>query len=296
MEQDLATARRDVETQTALATKAAAEANQLKKTPDASSADLGKSLQQERDRASALEQDLAAARRDVETQTAVAAKAAAEANQLKAADSGSADLRKSLQQEHERASRLEQDLATARQDVETQTARAANEAAQLQRATESSAAELRQSLEGDGAGQLERDLALARSVTPTPSMIPADQIITQHEAEAAKPVAAKEAAVADARASAQSEDATEVTRLVAYARVLLGRGDIGSARIVLQHATEMGSAQASFTLAETYDPVILSKWGTYGTRGDAKRALDLYAQALAGGIKEAKERADALHR
>ena len=87
-----------------------------------------------------------------------------------------------------------------------------------------------------------------------------------------------------------------MTRLVAYARVLLGRGDIGSARIVLQRATEMGSAQASFTLAETYDPVILSKWGTYGTRGDAKRALDLYAQALAGGIKEAKERADALHR
>src|SRR6516164_2637901 len=72
-----------------------------------------------------LEQDVAAARRDVETQTALATKAAAEANQLKAADSGSADLRKSLQQERDRASRLEQDLATARQDVETQTALAA---------------------------------------------------------------------------------------------------------------------------------------------------------------------------
>jgi hypothetical protein len=58
----------------------------------------------------------------------------------------------------------------------------------------------------------------------------------------------------------------------------------------------MGDAQASFALAETYDPLILAKWGTYGTRGDAKRALDLYAKALAGGIKEAMERSDALRR
>jgi hypothetical protein len=58
----------------------------------------------------------------------------------------------------------------------------------------------------------------------------------------------------------------------------------------------MGSAQAIFTLAETYDPLILSKWGTYGTRGDATRALDYYARALAGGIQEAKERSDALNR
>ena len=78
--------------------------------------------------------------------------------------------------------------------------------------------------------------------------------------------------------------------------MLLGRGDIGSARNLLQRASEMGDAQASFTLAETYDPLILSKWGTYGTLGDAKRALDLYARAFAGGINEAKERSDALRR
>jgi hypothetical protein len=36
-----------------------------------------------------------------------------------------AELQKSLQLERERASKLEQDLATARRDVETQTARAA---------------------------------------------------------------------------------------------------------------------------------------------------------------------------
>jgi septal ring factor EnvC (AmiA/AmiB activator) len=304
LEQDLAAARRDVETQTALATKAGAEASQLKKTADAGSADLRKSLQQEHDRASRLEQDLAAARRDVETQTALATKAGAEASQLKkTADAGTADLRQSLQQEHDRASRLEQDLAAARRDVETQTAlatKARAEASQLKKTGDAGTAELRQSLqqERERAAQLERDLALARSKAPSPSIIATDRINAQHEAETAKPVAAEQTAVADAHGDARSEAeaSAEIARLVAYARVLVDRGDIGSARIVLQRAADMGNAQASFALAETYDPFILSKWGTYGTRGDAKRALDLYAKALAGGIKEAKDRSDALHR
>jgi hypothetical protein len=55
LEQDLAAARRDVETQTALAAKADAEASQLKKTADAGTADVRRSLQLERDRASKLE-------------------------------------------------------------------------------------------------------------------------------------------------------------------------------------------------------------------------------------------------
>jgi TPR repeat protein len=78
--------------------------------------------------------------------------------------------------------------------------------------------------------------------------------------------------------------------------MLLGQGDIGSARIVLERAADTGSAQASFALAETYDPLVLPKWGTYGTRGDASKAQTLYAKAQAGGIKEAKERFEALRR
>lgn len=35
--------------------------------------------------------------------------------------------------------------------------------------------------------------------------------------------------------------------------------DIGAARLVLERAVEMGSAQANFALAETYDPSILAK-------------------------------------
>jgi len=65
---------------------------------------------------------------------------------------------------------------------------------------------------------------------------------------------------------------------------------------VLERAVEMGSAQASFSLAETFDPLILAKWGTYGTRGDAIKAKDLYAKADAAGIQEAKARFEALRR
>jgi TPR repeat protein len=119
---------------------------------------------------------------------------------------------------------------------------------------------------------------------------------TRFEAHA-KPIA-DQVTVADALGKSQPnpEDAAEAARLVARASVLLGRGDIGAARSVLERAAETGSAQASFTLAETYDPFILPKWGTYGTRGDATKARDLYAKAEAGGIKEAKERFDALRR
>jgi septal ring factor EnvC (AmiA/AmiB activator) len=363
LEQDLAAARRDVETQTALVAKAGADAGQVKKTADAGVADSQKSLQQERDRAAQLEQDLAAARRDVETQTALAAKTGAEASELKkTADAGLADSQKSLQQERARAGRLEQDLAAARSDVETQTAlavkagdevaqlkqaaekglpelrqslqqeqdkakrlaeelgtahariyafeaqerqtalaaKAGDEASQLKQAAESTSAELRKSLqqERDRAAQVERDLAsaLPQKNVP-PQSIPTGGQVTLREAEAAKPAAAEQAALLNARADAQPkvEDA-EVARLVVRARALIGRGDIGSARIVLQRAADAGNALACFTLAETYDPLMLSKWGTYGTRSDATKAHDLYARAQAGGIKEAKERLDALRR
>jgi hypothetical protein len=156
LEQDLATARRDVDTQIALAAKAADKASQLKKTADDGKADFQKSLQQERDRASKLEQDLATARLDVETQTALAAKAAHEVSQLK-----KTVLQKSLQQERYRASKLERNLATARRDVETQTAlaaKAADEASQLKKTV------LQKFLQQDRdpASKLEQDLATAR--------------------------------------------------------------------------------------------------------------------------------------
>jgi hypothetical protein len=307
LERDLASARRDVETQTALAAKASDESTQLKQAAESGTAELQKSLQQERERAERLELDLAGARRDVETQTALAAKASDESTQLKqAAESGTAELQKSLQQERERAERLERDLASARRDVETQTAlaaKASEEATRLKQVAEQGSTELRRSLqqERDRAEGLESDLAFARRVKNAPA---APGVVTVGEEAQdkqfhayAKPNA-DQVTVADTRGEPQPnpEGAADLAKLMALASVLLGRGDIGAARIVLQRAVETGSAQASFTLAETYDPLILPKWGTYGPRGDAAKARDFYARAETGGIKEAKERFDALRR
>jgi chromosome segregation ATPase len=140
LEQDLTAARRGVETQR----KAGDEAGQLNQAADGRAAELRRSMQ--RDQAQRLERDLATARRDVEPQTALAGKASAEATRLKqAAESGTSELRKSLQQERERAERLAQDLAAARRDVETQTAlaaKASDESTQLKQAAESGTTEL----------------------------------------------------------------------------------------------------------------------------------------------------------
>jgi TPR repeat protein len=91
-----------------------------------------------------------------------------------------------------------------------------------------------------------------------------------------------------------SDEGAAIEKLVARASALLGQGDIGSARIVLERAAESGSTKATFALAETYDPLILPKWGTFGTRGDVDKARELYGKAEAGGNKQAKQRLNAL--
>jgi TPR repeat protein len=101
-------------------------------------------------------------------------------------------------------------------------------------------------------------------------------------------------AVGEPPKAAEAQGSAEAAKLIARASALLGQGNIGAARIVLELAAESGNAQASFMLAETYDPVILSAWGTYGTRGEAAKAREHYAKAHTGGIREAKDRLDAL--
>jgi len=56
------------------------------------------------------------------------------------------------------------------------------------------------------------------------------------------------------------------------------------------HAQSNGIAGKSPQLAQAK-----TNRGTYGTRGDANKARDLYTMAEAGGIKEAKARFEALH-
>ena len=126
--------------------------------------------------------------------------------------------------------------------------------------------------------QLERDLASARSKdnVVAPSIAVTDRINTQTEFAAAKPIPTEQAVVEETRtaeAPTKAENAAGSREFDGVrANVLLGRGDIGSARTCFSAPPKWAMPRQAFALAETYDPLTLSKWGTYGTRGDAKRA------------------------
>lgn len=47
---------------------------------------------------------------------------------------------------------------------------------------------------------------------------------------------------------------------------------------MLERAWQTGSVQATFSVAETYDPV--AKWRSYGTRGDAINAQESLLRRL----------------
>ena len=244
-------------------------------------------LQEERARAAALASELAMARREIEANTAQLTKARDDAAQFKqTAERMAAE----QQKERESAEALPRELAMARREIEANAAqltKARDDAAQFRQIAERTTAELQQ--ERDKAKPLSRELTMAQraidaraALEPTPN-----SLITQT-------TQAVEAAAPAQPAAAEAQSNSEAARLMARASTLLARGNIGAARIVLERAAETGSAQATFMLAETYDPVILSKWRTYGTRGEATKARELYAKAQAGGIEEAKNRLDAL--
>jgi hypothetical protein len=268
---ELATAQREIETQAALFRKASDETEQLKRSEAAKSA---RSLGQEREKTAALTQEAAAARQEL--------------------TASMTQHRQALDEERAGRAALWSELAAAQREIETQAAqlrKASDETGQLKQAAESTIAALRQSLqqERDRTAAMARDLESARRTI--------DVRVTSEPAassEISKAAGAVEVAATAQPAAAEAQGSPEGKRLIARASALLGQGDIGAARIVLERATETGSAQASFMLAETYDPGILSAWGTYGTRGEVTKAREFYARAHAGGIAAAKDRFIAL--
>ncbi len=288
---ELAEVRRDFDTRMTSSSKASEEAVQFARMQEAMTAALQRSFEEERSRSAALASELATARRDLGTRAASSSNAVDELAQLRKTTEGTtAELRQSLQQGREKVSALASELATARRDLETRAAASSNaveELAQLRKTTEGTTAELRQSLQQER----EKVAALAPDLESTKRMSGALQSpgpTSSGENGQTKPVAAERPVTPAVQGD------PEAVGLMARAKVLLAQGNIGAARIVLERAVEMGSAEASFALAETYDPRILSSWGTYGTRGDTSKARELYAKALAGGIQQAKDRFDAL--
>ena len=264
-------------------------------------------LEEAQARAAAVASELAGKSREIETQAAQSQKAAdAATKQKQATESTIAELRQSLEQEQKKTTTLLQEAKAAqvrtanaepqRRALEEAQARAAALASELDGATkqkqaaEANALELQKSLqqERDRTEAMARDFAtVRRSMDGRDTVGHSDSHVTQMTQKV------KTAATEPPKA-AEAQGGAEAAKLIERASGLLSQGNIGAARIVLERAAESGNARASFMLAETYDPVILSAWGTYGTRGEAAKAREHYAKAYAGGIQEAKGRLDAM--
>lgn len=78
------------------------------------------------------------------------------------------------------------------------------------------------------------------------------------------------------------------------ARRLIGEGDFSAARVMLQDQALVTIPKARFLLAETYDPNFLAARGIRSVRAEVPRAIELYREALDGGIDAARQRLSAL--
>jgi hypothetical protein len=134
---DLASARREIDAHATSARDASAAAAQIKQTAESTAEELQLSLRQQRDRAEALAWELARARREIDAHATSARVASAEAAQSKqTAERTAEELRRSLQQERDRAEALANDLAAARREIDTHaklSSRAATEMKQTRR-------------------------------------------------------------------------------------------------------------------------------------------------------------------
>jgi myosin heavy subunit len=245
-------------------------------------------LQQEQAKAEGLARNLAAARQEIEAQSAAIARAAEQAREAqKTAERMEAELRGQIAEAGTRVEGLSHDLATARQDNESLAT--ALKAATVKAADTSRLEELQQALRQSEAQRQSLAQALqmqAAAAAPKPQLAAVETVAVRRA-----PIAVASAAPATAPPAPAT---AETLRLLARAHQLVEQRNISGARQILESVTETGHPPALFALAETYDPNVLAAWGTVGTQGDIGRARELYGKARAGGVAEAEARLKAL--
>jgi hypothetical protein len=265
-------------------------------------AQLKQAMQQERDKADKLVReltdDLAQVKQAMQQERDKADKLARELTD------DLAQLKQTLQQERDRADKLARELTSDLPQVkqalqQTEMQSKANEELLVQeRARNQVLEEQLVARRGDAMPSRGRNATANLLDTPDPTQAPAtDKAGTAPLPSNGKPLMPegdKPATLVARPTAPEASGNPEVARLLSRASLLLSQGNIGMARTVLDRAAEAGSALALFALAETYDPVVLSAWRTFGTQGDAAKARELYAKAFAGGVQEAGDRLNAL--
>jgi hypothetical protein len=83
--------------------------------------------------------------------------------------------------------------------------------------------------------------------------------------------------------------------LVERAKGLIRLGDISGARLLLERAQARNAPNATFLLAQTWDPAMLRAWKVRGLRADPDLARSLYAKAAAQDRPDGRQRAETDH-
>lgn len=317
---ELATTRRQVEAQTKLARAASDEARRVADTSKQSAEAQSQALREANGKAEKLATELAAARQAVQTQISVADSAKVQAAGIKEAAERSGDeQRRALQQERDRTAKLTAELAETRSSLQAQTKAKAAEDVAWENHLATAREELQKARADAAAARESREAERSRTEQIEQRLVTIEAATRDHGARSLAPAAPAAgqpspvaSSVTDARTTAPAGDTAQslrsatrseasvdqasphAVRLIARANLLLDQGNIGAARNMLDRAAEMGSAEALFWLAETYDPLLLPTRKTFGTQSDITKARDLYGKALAGGVSEARLRLDAL--
>jgi len=136
------------------------------------------------------------------------------------------------------------------------------------------------------------DIAVPKAAAASPANAKVEPAQPEMTAPAAKPAPAASPAPEPQRAAPLPQD--EVASLLKRGRDLIAAGDIASARLVLTLVAEAGNAEASFTLAGTFDPAVLATLPAIGVRADPAQARAWYGRAAEQGSLEARQRLQAL--
>jgi hypothetical protein len=125
------------------------------------------------------------------------------------------------------------------------------------------------------------ETSLAYAPTPAPTLAPA-------QAQPVRP--------APPRPRPPADDMDEVQLLLKQGQDFVAAGDLATARVVLRRAAQAGAPAAAFTLAQTYDPMVLAKMRARGVEPDPAEARRWYEMAQKLGSSEAGQQLERLAR
>ena len=303
---EAAAARKAEEERQRLAAEAAAEKAEVERQRQAAEAAAARKAEEELQRlaAEAAEKAEAERQRQVAEAAAAAARKAEEERQrlaAEAAQKAEAERQRQVAEAAAAARKIEEErqrlAADAAQKAEAERQRQVAEAAAAARKIE----EERQRLAAEAAQKAEAE----RQHQATEAAAAAQKVEEERQrlaAEAAQKVEAeriaKETVEAKARADQETRRRTlgltvtseDGTRFLARGRALLKTGDVASARLLLERASNAGLADAAMELAETYDPATVARLSAVGLVGDREQARVWYMRAQALGSFAAAER------